>query len=189
MVHVLGAGQGDRLNIRSAPDIGAAIVTRLSDGTQVQILDGPRSADGYTWWRVQTSSGAQGWAVDYVDGIRTLVFLGAPISLSGNDQDVAPSGCPIAPSRLSVNQIAVANDNLRVRSRPGTTSQQVADLGTGTATLVVEGPACVDNARWWKIRVENWEGWVVEIIAPYNIYLLLPQGTPLGAKNNRWNGS
>ncbi len=99
------------------------------------------------------------------------------------------NGCPTAPSRLSVGQLAVANDNLRVRSGPGTANPQVQDLGTGSVVSIINGPACADNARWWEISTQSGNGWVVEIIEPYNTYLLLPNGSPLGADNNRWDGN
>lgn len=50
------------LRMRSAPAITADnIVSRLPIGTQMEILAGPESADGFTWWQVRTVGGAEGW--------------------------------------------------------------------------------------------------------------------------------
>jgi hypothetical protein len=48
-----------RLNLRTAPDAGAAIVRKLEPGAAVTILE--RSGDG-TWLRLQLDDGTTGWA-------------------------------------------------------------------------------------------------------------------------------
>jgi hypothetical protein len=39
-------------------------VTRISSGVQLTVLDGPEQEEGYTWWRVRTSDGREGWVAD-----------------------------------------------------------------------------------------------------------------------------
>ncbi|RMG80211.1 MAG: SH3 domain-containing protein, partial [Chloroflexi bacterium] len=72
--------EGDRLNIRSGPGVSFSVVDQAINGATVTILEGPRPADGFTWWRVRLPSGVEGWAVESVDdrGVRlqTLVPLG-----------------------------------------------------------------------------------------------------------------
>ena len=41
------------LNVRSGPGTGYAVLATLSQGARVELIDGPTSADGYSWWRVQ----------------------------------------------------------------------------------------------------------------------------------------
>ena len=53
------SGTGDGLNVRSSPTTSAGIVTSLSDGSTATITGGPQSADGYTWWELDTG----GWSV------------------------------------------------------------------------------------------------------------------------------
>jgi hypothetical protein len=36
-------------------------VTRITSGMQLAVLDGPEHEEGYTWWRVRTSNGHEGW--------------------------------------------------------------------------------------------------------------------------------
>ena len=55
---------GDPLNLRESP--GGSVIQGLPDGTRVFVMEGPRTASGYRWWRVQTASGIAGWAVDSV---------------------------------------------------------------------------------------------------------------------------
>jgi hypothetical protein len=37
---------------------------RLSSGMQCTVVDGPEYEEGYTWWRVRTSDGHEGWLPD-----------------------------------------------------------------------------------------------------------------------------
>ncbi|MBI5671655.1 MAG: SH3 domain-containing protein [Chloroflexi bacterium] len=64
---IVNTTEGDQLNVRAAPGTGAAIVGKLSDGARVSLLDGPRFAEGYTWWKIRTASGIEGWAVESVN--------------------------------------------------------------------------------------------------------------------------
>jgi hypothetical protein len=55
---------GDQqLNVRErAGIVDVAIAFRIPEGTTVQVIDGPSQGDGLTWWRIQDSSGRNGWA-------------------------------------------------------------------------------------------------------------------------------
>lgn len=56
------AGTGaEQLRMRAGPGLTQDMVATLSDGTGVNVLEGPESADGYKWWKVQTEDGQQGW--------------------------------------------------------------------------------------------------------------------------------
>jgi WD40 repeat protein len=69
-VHVTG---NDVLNVRGGAGVNFAVLDELPDSTPVTILGGPVYADGFTWWRLRTPDGIEGWAVDYADGVQTLV--------------------------------------------------------------------------------------------------------------------
>jgi hypothetical protein len=59
---VVATGANDqRLRLRTAPDLQSEIVGRLGNGARVQVIDGPRQADGETWWRIRHAGGT-GWA-------------------------------------------------------------------------------------------------------------------------------
>lgn len=60
---IVDAGEGDCLNLRAAPGLTALVLACLPSGARVTITDGPRSADGRTWWQVD----GRGWAAaDYL---------------------------------------------------------------------------------------------------------------------------
>lgn len=58
-VQIVGT-DGAALRIRAAPSGSSHIVTRLSEGSKLEIIDGPQQADGRTWWKVKGDSG-EGW--------------------------------------------------------------------------------------------------------------------------------
>jgi hypothetical protein len=58
-------GTGGCLNVREAPKTSAGKVGCLPDGTSVTIAEGPRSADGNVWYRIEKAGSAStgGWVV------------------------------------------------------------------------------------------------------------------------------
>ncbi len=59
LVLVTGAG---KLNLRESPTTSAAVVVAVPDDTVLTVLEGPQQADNYTWWKVRTPDGEEGWA-------------------------------------------------------------------------------------------------------------------------------
>ncbi len=53
---------GLNLRMRSAPAISPDnVIARLPIGTEMMVDEGPQPADGFTWWRVTTVGGQNGW--------------------------------------------------------------------------------------------------------------------------------
>src|SRR5699024_4630415 len=48
------------LNMRTGAGTGNAIIATLPAGTRGKVVDGPRSANGFTWYRIETGYGT-GW--------------------------------------------------------------------------------------------------------------------------------
>jgi len=59
-VVVKGTG-GAGLNLREQPTTYGKIVASSKEGSELTVIDGPRDADGYTWWKLRTSGGEEGW--------------------------------------------------------------------------------------------------------------------------------
>jgi len=51
------------LNMRSSPSTSASIVSILPQDAKLQVVDGPRTANGYTWWQLRSSKWGTGWVV------------------------------------------------------------------------------------------------------------------------------
>lgn len=56
---------GDGLRLRSAPGLSGEVLFLAFEAEVYQIIDGPRQADGYTWWYLVDpyDQTPQGWAV------------------------------------------------------------------------------------------------------------------------------
>lgn len=68
VLHVQGAAiisnlNGNPLRVRAAASTKARIVERLTEGTEVKIIEGPAQADGFTWWRVEAGK-INGWVAE-----------------------------------------------------------------------------------------------------------------------------
>jgi hypothetical protein len=50
------------LNMRAGAGTGHARVKTLADGSPVEIIGGPRTANNLTWWQVRDAAGTTGWA-------------------------------------------------------------------------------------------------------------------------------
>lgn len=68
------------LRVRSEAGLSGEAVTSLFTGELVDMLDGSEDADGYTWWKIRTALGKEGWSVESADGIQTLI----PITLKSS---------------------------------------------------------------------------------------------------------
>lgn len=166
---VIRTTEGDQLNMRSAAGTQFAIVEKLSDGAQVEVLEGPVSASDFTWWRVRAPSGQAGWVVEYADNEQTLVATGGG---TGGELDERESGGadPGIRSLLAVGQDAIVTlterrDALRLRNAAGIEGRVISLLPNGTRVRVIDGPRQLDNFSWWQIRTpEGNVGWAAEIV-------------------------
>lgn len=53
------AGAG--LLLRAEPGRQASVIANAREGTILTVLDGPQEAGGYTWWKLRTPAGQEGW--------------------------------------------------------------------------------------------------------------------------------
>jgi uncharacterized protein YgiM (DUF1202 family) len=51
------------LNLRTGAGLGFGVVTVMTEGTEVTILDGATHADGYYWYQIETEDGDIGWCI------------------------------------------------------------------------------------------------------------------------------
>jgi hypothetical protein len=52
---------GAGLNLRQQPTTYAKIVSSAREGTVLTVLEGPKEADSYVWWKVRAPDGTEGW--------------------------------------------------------------------------------------------------------------------------------
>ena len=59
--HVVDNGP---LNLRSGAGTSYSVIGSLANGVKLRVLAGPTTADGYTWYQVETDTSLTGWCVN-----------------------------------------------------------------------------------------------------------------------------
>jgi len=138
------------LNLRAAATTGGNLIIQLGTGQVVTILEGPISADGYTWWRIDDGAGNSGWAVQ---GDGETEFLSPQL---GEAQPVNRSP--------RVGERVVISVQVSVRSLPSTTANLMTYATPGQQFSVLAGPQSADGFTWFQIRSDDGtvEGWAAE---------------------------
>jgi uncharacterized protein YgiM (DUF1202 family) len=131
----------DGINIRSAPGTSASKVAVLYTNETARVVDGPREADGYVWYRLESSKGT-GWGVSRYLGLGTA-DPGGSASFGIGDT------------------VAVDTDGINLRSEPGLAGSRVKVLYTDETAKVTDGPRKVDGYTWYKLASGSDSGWAV----------------------------
>jgi hypothetical protein len=83
-------------------------------------------------------------------------------SASG-DTEPTTSEAPADPGVSEGQLVQVLADDLRIRSEPGTASEQVATMERGTVVRVVSGPADADGFTWYEVvDTMDQAGWAAD---------------------------
>lgn len=138
------------LNMRAAATTGGNLIVQLATGQVVTILEGPISADGYTWWRIDDGAGNSGWAVQ---GDGDTEFLSPQL---GEAQPVNRSP--------RVGERVVISSQVSVRALPSTSATLLTYANQGAQFSVLAGPQSADGFTWFQIRSDDGtiEGWAAE---------------------------
>lgn len=132
----------DALNLRSAASISASVVRVLPYGTSLTVTNGPKAADGYTWYGVKTSDGTSGWAA------------GEFLAYSTDNTWTGGFG----PGDTAVVDTA----SLNCRSGPGLSYGVVYVLSGEETVQVLDGPQAADGYHWFKVKTADGDiGWVI----------------------------
>jgi len=58
---IIRGTEEQKLRLRAEPGLTQETLRILDEGTQLKVLEGPETMDGYKWWKVQTEDGQIGW--------------------------------------------------------------------------------------------------------------------------------
>lgn len=158
---VLAVGQPARvvaaggLNMRDAPASSGTLLLQLGVGQRVNVLEGPVEADGFTWWRVDDGQDNIGWVADGDDAGEWL----APVT---GGEIVPVNRAPRVGDRVRVTMDA--NQQLSIRSTPGTNATVLTRVNTGTEFTVLAGPQSANGFIWYQIRSDDGQtqGWAAD---------------------------
>lgn len=129
----------DALNLRADAALDAEVIAVLATGAAVSVVDGPISADGYSWYQVETDAGS-GWVAGE--------FLGTAVTVSTS------LGFAIG------DALVVNTDILNLRSDATVDGEILAELVTGDSATVVDGPIGADGYTWYQVETAAGTGWV-----------------------------
>lgn len=142
------------LNLRASTSANAQLITQLGTGQLVSIIEGPISAEGYTWWKVEDSAGNSGWGVE---GDGENIWINPSV---GGTQAVNRQ------PRVNERVIVTMPDDLQltVRSLPGTDAPVLIRVDSGTEFSVIDGPRSANGYTWFQIRSDdgNISGWAAD---------------------------
>ncbi len=163
------------LSIRSGAGTDYRVIGSLVEGDEVDILDGPIDAEGYTWWRVESDAGT-GWCAGEVGDTAMLEPLTAAVPTN------TPTVAPTPESSLQVGDIVVVvnlgNTELSVRSKPGVDQSLTTSLPEGAEAELLEGPVEADGYIWWRVESDDGTGWCAESGPDGGTWLELLPPTP-----------
>lgn len=145
------------VNIRSAPSVSAPWLANFPENRIFTVLEGPRCADNYIWWRI-TGHNVTGWVAERDRQQDFIRFF---------DPDPnRPLDC-LTPLALRLNEAIEVTANVRIRERPGLDSLVLTIVPFGSIVTIANAtPQCADGYNWWLVRalVADFEyvGWMVE---------------------------
>lgn len=169
----------DGVNMRDTPGTDSEIITDLNAGIQLEIIDGPETADGFTWWmgvvlnEDSVDQGISGWVVeDYltVDDVESP----PPDDDDGDDETPTPDPSPTSTptpdddddeelSFENANSVLVSDGPVNLRVNPGTSADIIRTLAEGEAATVVDQSALTDlnSYTWINVTTSDDEtGWL-----------------------------
>ncbi|MEZ4617674.1 MAG: SH3 domain-containing protein [Caldilineaceae bacterium] len=156
----LQAGQPARvtapagLNVRTSASSGASLILQLGTGQLVTVLEGPVSAENFTWWRIDDGQGNVGWVAD---GDNETEWLSPQV---GEAQPV--NRAPRVGDRVAVTM--PNSGQLSVRAVPGTDAALLSRVDNGTQLTVLDGPQQSGGFTWYRVRTDSGqvEGWAAD---------------------------
>jgi len=149
-VEVTGTG-GDGLNVRSSPGTSGAIAGVEKEGASGIVLEGPTSASGLTWWRVQWKDGLMGWSADtYLKAAPLSPIPSAPTSLQavvGVESVVLSWALPDQTGTAPITAWCIYRDR-HADPRVLIATVNAGDPGFDTRTWT-DGPMIIGGRSYW----------------------------------------
>jgi peptidoglycan DL-endopeptidase LytF len=126
---------GDGVRLRTDPSKNASIQTTVPEGAIVLVTDGPKDADGITWYQVQYS-GQTGWVdADFVSARK----------LSGYASVTFTNG-----------------DGVRLRDNTDTNANVIGMVPEGATVLIESGPSFnSDGTPWYHVNHAGKHGYLM----------------------------
>lgn len=165
----------DALYLRAEPGANNKTLDLMPAGSIVFVRAGPEWVNDTGWYIVE-QDGKVGWADgEYVQPRDSAAALQA---ISTDDRTISGTsarGTTRAAAKLATGTEGVVTDNVRLRAKPGTTSDALDLLPNGSIVYVVDGPEAAEGDSWYKIEQDGKFGWA-------DGDYIVPRTTPAGAE-------
>ncbi len=153
------------VNVREQPGAKAKAVGRFNANAIVTVIEGPTTADGYTWWKV-TAAALSGWVAAGPADDPWLIPTTA-IEAPAGEPAVQPTSAPRLVERAIKpgDRVQVTTDPaqvLTIRDYAGTNTTPVAKVRQGAIFTVRSGPVKQNGLTWWELEGNNIKGWAAE---------------------------
>lgn len=141
------------LNMRSNAATSGQLIVQLGTNQLVTVVEGPASADGFTWWKVDDGQGNVGWVAERDS---ETVWLNPDVGTARQ----AVNRQPRVGDRVSVT----IETQLTLRALPGRDAPLITRVNPGAEFTVTAGPQQADGFRWYQIRNDagTLEGWAAD---------------------------
>ncbi len=144
----------DTLNLRQNPSTNAPLVAELESGTTLTLLEGPIEADGFSWWRIRTAQGQEGWSVERISSGATLLGLGL--------DSVNVSGW-VSRLLIQVTEVTTAR-NTRLLDAPN--GDEVGQILRGTP---LQADAISADGAWVRVESATGQAWIpLDTLEPFD---------------------
>ena len=165
------------------------VLLDVQENQIVRVLDGPRSADGLTWWQVQAKDSRGRSVIGWM-----AAALSNGVALLEPAADTPPP--PPPKGTFKKGQRVQTTNLVRIRKSPGLFDKPaddvITDVGEGTIGTILDGPRNADDLIWWRVRFPNsrgrtMQGWMAEV-APNGVKLLraAPPSGPGGGSGGKY---
>ena len=166
----------DGVNMRQTPGTNGVIITTLDTGISLEILDGPTTASGYTWWmgvvldENSVDQGISGWVIEDALTVEDVQATPTPDNGSTGTPTPQPSVSPTATATPSTGNtdfgtakwVVVVDGPVNLRKNPGLQGAVVRTLGTDETATRVDPSELTDRDgfTWINIKTQAGEtGW------------------------------
>ncbi len=126
---------GDSIRLRSDASKSASVITMLSEGAVVLITNGPKDADGVTWYQVQYA-GQSGWVdADFISARKLTSYATVTFTDGGG---------------------------VRLRDNTDTNANVIGMVSEGAIVLIVDGPKLnQDGTPWYHVNHAGTHGYLM----------------------------
>lgn len=149
----------DGLYLRTGPGTGTSVIVTMPTGTLGTVLAGPSPLNGYTWYQIECQYGI-GWAAaEFLALSATGPTTPTPTTPTPTPTTPTPTPTQPPPTGFQAGERVRVTAGLYLRTGPGTGTQVLFTMPTGTVVTVKAGPTPLNGYTWYQVETTSATGW------------------------------